>query len=69
MITYYDSYGEMHVLSDKKVYRYQGISPFLHDKVERYFRKGYVGKAWKILKSCKLLEHPYCSCGFDKALK
>jgi hypothetical protein len=49
-IVRYEKTGRLRLLSNNKVYDYEGVSQYYYDKIETLLKKGRIGSAFKILK-------------------
>lgn len=56
ILFYNYTYNELKVESDTKQYVYEGVSPYLYDKIDHYIRQRWFGKVWQILRRLKLTE-------------
>jgi len=46
----WNDYGELKILANDKIYRYEDVSWYMYRKIQRWIDHGYYGRVWQMLK-------------------
>lgn len=54
VLSYNYTYNELTVMSSRKEYTYEHISPYIYNLIVQYIKNKWYGKAWKLLRNMRL---------------